>query len=350
MAGAELPTIRTWWYGRSLSIYERLSLTSFLQHGHPVELWCYEELDAPEGVQLEDASGILPREAVFSFAEGPAKGSYMAAADVFRFALLERVGGIWADLDVLCLRPFDDLPPDWVPKHVNFALLGLSAGNPISRRVLGELERIGQNAKLGDAGIIYNQALAEHPGDHSLVPGRQFFPFSWEEAWMVADPNEADRCRDRLSDAYCLHWWGSAISAGIGLPATQLPPRGSYLFEMGTEIFGTDALPAADAKAAEVWCRNFRELHELKARRARPLRYLLRIDTGGVAPDARSLAVRALRHIERWPLGNFLIRALRTLAFRRLASSRDPGEPAARMGAADHAPVRESGAPRRSRT
>jgi hypothetical protein len=349
MAGAELPTIRTWWHGRPLSIYEKLSLASFLHHGHPVELWCYEELDAPEGVQLLDASEILPRERVFPYPGGPAQGSYMAGSNIFRWALLDRVGGIWSDLDVLCLRPFVDLPEDWAYSG-NTAVVGLSAGNPISRRVLGELERIGRALEVGESGSVYRRAQAEYPLSHSIVSSRCFQPLGWEEAWMVVDPNEAERCRERVSEAYCLHWWGTAIELAIGLPLDQLPPHGSYLFELGTEIFGTDALPAADPKAAEVWCRNFRELHELKARRARPLRYLLRIDTGGVAPDARSLAVRALRHIERWPLGNFLIRALRTLAFRRLASSRDPGEPAARMGAADHAPVRESGAPRRSRT
>jgi hypothetical protein len=148
--------------------------------------------------------------------------------------------------------------------------VGLSAGNPISRRVRERLEEIAEGLRLGETATIFKEACAEYPDFCSLVPGPYFFPVGWEEAWMFIDPVEADLCRQRVEQAYCLHWWGSAIEHGVGLPLDQLPPAGSYLFSMAARYFGTDALPAVDAKAAEVWCRNFRSYVKLKELEATP--------------------------------------------------------------------------------
>ena len=66
--------VRTLWHGSPLTVFERLSLVSFLKLGHAVEVYAYGELDVPPGVTLCDAASVLPESDVFSYSDGPAKG------------------------------------------------------------------------------------------------------------------------------------------------------------------------------------------------------------------------------------------------------------------------------------
>src|SRR5690606_25820212 len=67
---ADSPTniVRTLWHGE-VSVYEELSLLSFLQHGHTVELYSYEPIAVPEGVKLCDAREILPEDQIFMYTQ-----------------------------------------------------------------------------------------------------------------------------------------------------------------------------------------------------------------------------------------------------------------------------------------
>jgi hypothetical protein len=92
------------WIGGTLGWIEQLSLRSFLAHGHPVRLFTYGPVGKiPEGVETRDGREILPLETI----EGNryANGSYALASNLFRYALLARNAGLWADIDVICVRP-----------------------------------------------------------------------------------------------------------------------------------------------------------------------------------------------------------------------------------------------------
>jgi hypothetical protein len=93
------------WIGSRLSTMERLSVQSFLSHGHPFHLYTYDGVDnPPAGTTLVDASSILPRERVFRWPAG--SGSYAAFSNYFRYHLLLQRGNWWVDVDTVCLRPF----------------------------------------------------------------------------------------------------------------------------------------------------------------------------------------------------------------------------------------------------
>src|SRR3982751_587646 len=100
--------IQMLWIGPRLSAMERLSIASFLAHGHPVRLYTYGDVDAiPAGVDHRDGREVLPAASVFTYADGFGKGSYAGFANMFRYKLLLDHGGIWCDTDVVCLKPFD---------------------------------------------------------------------------------------------------------------------------------------------------------------------------------------------------------------------------------------------------
>lgn len=101
---ATLDTVQGLWIGSALTTMERLSIASFLAHGHPFHLYTYDEIaNAPQGTTLRDAAEMVPRERIFRWPDKT--GSYAAFADYFRYHLLFRRGGWWADVDTVCLRP-----------------------------------------------------------------------------------------------------------------------------------------------------------------------------------------------------------------------------------------------------
>jgi hypothetical protein len=133
-----LPTIQMFWHGSPLSRVEQLSLASFCANGHPVDLYVYDDPGAlPAGVRVRDASEILPRSAIFVHRR---TGSLGLFADWFRYQLLFERGGIWADADVVCLRPFEYSKAEifaWQDeRYINNAVLGLPARHPLAKWLL----------------------------------------------------------------------------------------------------------------------------------------------------------------------------------------------------------------------
>ncbi|MBV9331621.1 MAG: glycosyltransferase [Alphaproteobacteria bacterium] len=139
------------WIGRELSKLEKLTLLSFLKHGHEFNLWVYDELDEPlpSGVTLRDAATILPRERIFLKSEadpsGVGRGSYGPFSDLFRYKLLHDEGGIWVDMDLTCLRAFDFAEP-YVFRAHQIGLIGnlikVPKGSELMRRTFEQADRI----------------------------------------------------------------------------------------------------------------------------------------------------------------------------------------------------------------
>lgn len=94
------------WIGGVLSRLERLCCSSFVRNGYEVKLWTYGPMSGvPPGVSVCDASEILPESRVFRYANG----SFAGFSDLFRYAVLARQGGLWADADMVCLLPASEL-------------------------------------------------------------------------------------------------------------------------------------------------------------------------------------------------------------------------------------------------
>lgn len=118
------------WIGPRLSLLERLTVQSFVDHGHEFRLWCYAALeeDLPEGAVLMDANDILEESRVFRYRKrnqfGHGKGSVSGFSDVFRYKLLHDLGGWWVDMDVTCLKPLDLSCPYYFRAHHELPLVG----------------------------------------------------------------------------------------------------------------------------------------------------------------------------------------------------------------------------------
>lgn len=96
------------WIGNKLGPLEKLTIHSFQDNGHEFHLWLYDDLPVPAGCVRRDANEIIPREEVFEYSANTIiQKSVAGFSDIFRFALLYKVGGWYVDMDVTCVKPFD---------------------------------------------------------------------------------------------------------------------------------------------------------------------------------------------------------------------------------------------------
>jgi hypothetical protein len=106
--------INFFWIGEYLNKNCVLTLKSFLDYDHDVHLWTYEKniLNIIDGVVIKDANEILNYSKVFSYkGKGDClKGTYGGFSDIFRYHLINNVGGWYCDTDVTCLKNFSDIP------------------------------------------------------------------------------------------------------------------------------------------------------------------------------------------------------------------------------------------------
>ena len=98
--------IQSLWIGSLLSNLEKLCIQSFLDHGHEFHLYTYADVDGiPAGATVKDGNEILPEADIFY--RGKAGNNPIGFSNWFRYALLHKLGGWWADMDTVCLKPFE---------------------------------------------------------------------------------------------------------------------------------------------------------------------------------------------------------------------------------------------------
>src|SRR5664279_4195583 len=136
--GATVPICNALWIGGNLGPIGAACLASFVRHDHRTVLHCYDPpRDVPKGVELADASAIVPSSQIIRHKES---GSYALFANLFRYELIRRGLGIWIDCDVYCLRRFafdSDYVYGWQGiNSVNNAVLGLPKESPVLEKLI----------------------------------------------------------------------------------------------------------------------------------------------------------------------------------------------------------------------
>ena len=96
------------WVGDKLSPQHVMSINSFLQNGFKYNLYTYDGVkNIPSGVNVLDGNVILPESKIWYYNKGFNKGSPSGFSNQFRFTLLNTLGGLWVDTDVVLLKDFN---------------------------------------------------------------------------------------------------------------------------------------------------------------------------------------------------------------------------------------------------
>ena len=219
------------WHGGPLPLYAWPCIRSFVDRGHAVRLYTYEPIEIPAGVLAADACTILPRDEVDRCR------SVEAFGDVFRYELLFREGGWWADVDVFCLA--DRLPEAryaWAeeePGVINGAILKFPPGEPIVAELAMKARALARQVKTwGAAGprLLSDVLRSFEPGERAGSTSA-FYPLHWLDAPQLLLPRSQPEIRRRTKDAMFLHLWASAFK-DIGIDVNAAPPAGSFMHEL----------------------------------------------------------------------------------------------------------------------
>jgi hypothetical protein len=230
----ELATIHMFWHGPPLTRIEKLCISSFVAHGHRVHLHVYEApAGIPKGVRLVDAAETLPARSLFRH---KGSGSLAPFADWFRYRLLAQQGGVWVDMDVVCLQPLTYGTTTlfgWMDgKTINNAVLGLPAGDPLAvwmaencenpnrflpydnfrtrrrklrRRLLQGNGR--DNIKWGEYGPQGLTRAIEHMNyAHAALPFWHFYPIHYDN-WHTVFDGTLPSNSSLISTSFALHLW-----------------------------------------------------------------------------------------------------------------------------------------------
>lgn len=194
--------IQTLWIGAELKPLHTACLNSFLIRGHKVDLYCYERVGGvPKGVNFKDASEILPSQSVFAYQKGPGKGSFSAFSNIFRYALLFERGGIWADTDIFCLKPFSFESRSYVfssetltsesERIVASCFIKTPPQTPLMRYCLDESLTKDKNLlEWGEIGPqLLHRAVSHFQLENFIVPTWSFCALGWDEPELILDPD-----------------------------------------------------------------------------------------------------------------------------------------------------------------
>jgi Glycosyltransferase sugar-binding region containing DXD motif len=201
------------WIGPELSVMEQLSIKSFLYHGHPYHLYIYEDVrNIPAGTVMKDANTILPASMIFQYTR---EKSYAGFANFFRYKLLLDKGGWWADMDTVCLKPFDfeaayvfSSEPLYVhgPDVLNSGIIKTPAGSAIMAYTWQVCQsKNPAELRWGETGPQLMQAAVQKFALESYIkPSTVFCPFNWIEWENVL---KADMTWDFDPATHAVHLW-----------------------------------------------------------------------------------------------------------------------------------------------
>jgi hypothetical protein len=234
--------IQSLWIGGQLSNVERLCIKSFLDNGHDFHLYAYEEIhNAPEGTQIHDARSIITEDAIFTYKEGWAKGSVSGFADLFRLLLIQKNGGWWVDMDIICLKKFD-LQADTVFCSSDETGYGSLVNNCVFKApkdslfityCLAQIAAIDlKTMSFGMAGpFLFQKAVKELALEDLVVPFEYFNPITWRNVGdvILGKMSLKKKIKESLrpilkpktlqgrritADSYAVHFWNEVWKAG----------------------------------------------------------------------------------------------------------------------------------------
>jgi hypothetical protein len=245
-----------------------LSIHSFLEHGHEVHLFVYEDVEGvPEGTVVRPAEEVLPVGEIFRYRAGRGRGSPSAFSNYFRYKLLLERGGWWSDLDMVCLQPLE-FPEEHVLGYERSPGGGTLVGTGIVKAPIGSAlmeycwraSREVDRSRLvwGDIG----PRLMTRAIEPTAVPARMlapdvFFPIDFWQVWRLVQDRQIPE------GAHAIHLWHS------GWRPQWLDPDSVYhpacIYELLKRRYGV-ASPAGGPKGPSRRAAAMHRLRQLKAR------------------------------------------------------------------------------------
>ena len=141
--------------------------------------------------------------------------------DLLRYEILNRLGGLYADMDMECLKPLDSLfKTDFVcgiesnENIIGSALVGCLAGHPALQEVIRHIQtsfkkkcptRVLEHLEVSGP-FIFDGILKKY--NIKPMPQEYFYPIGWNEY------DKYDQLKNQFPNSYTKHWWRSCVAGG----------------------------------------------------------------------------------------------------------------------------------------
>lgn len=149
-------------------------------------------------------------------------GHTVIASDIVRYESLKRFGGLYADMDMECLKNITPLLQgknficglEGNPSIAGSALLGCVVGHPVVIEMLNYINKALKNkiptGVFEHLDICGPQILDKFIKKYSITPLPQkfFYPIGWNEYDKYTQLN------NDFPEAYTKHWWKGALQTG----------------------------------------------------------------------------------------------------------------------------------------
>jgi hypothetical protein len=192
-----------------------MSMVSFIRNGHTYNLYTYHDLEnVPAGVNIKDANEIVPESEIFRSLDSQGKpGGLGAFSDYFRYNLVYKVEGFWADMDCICIKPWD-----WEEEYVfssenthrgeqesNAGAIKVPVGSKIIEDCLKHFDKYEDKTQIpwGKVGPVLLRNHIKEYGLQSYVKSwKTFCPINWWEIHTCFTDNNLFQLTDEV---YCIH-------------------------------------------------------------------------------------------------------------------------------------------------
>ena len=202
------------WIGSSLSIMEQACINSFLEKDTAFVLYVYKNLEnVPVGTIIKDAHSVVPYSEYKQY-DNP---SYFS--NLFRYKRLYELGGIWVDMDLMCLGSLLQIfkASEYIfsselknnEQHTNAGIIGCPAKSQVMLDCYNEVKRTTGNIKHGQLGPkLLKKHVTIHQLDHYVYPYYVFCYYSFREVDKIFKQN----C-SLEDDILCIHLWNNVLTS-----------------------------------------------------------------------------------------------------------------------------------------
>ncbi len=216
-----------------------MGMRSFVERGHFVELFTYDPAIAvPEWILRRDANEIWPTDHVLSYRNGISRGGFALHANLFRYAMLHRLGGWWIDQDVILLRP--ELPAQDIffslesvdPMLATNSVLKFPAGHPLLLDCVARCVAADESPLYGEtAAVLFTEMLSKYRIACHGRPMDTTYPLSTLDVPAMFDPAQCDQLHSRCENATFVHLFNEKWRRA-GIPDDLGPPAGSFIDDL----------------------------------------------------------------------------------------------------------------------
>ena len=98
--------VNGYWHKGELDSLSKFCINTWIKNGFEFHLWTYDLSLKSDSITIKNANTIVDESEYFTYDGGHTVNTPVAFSNLFRAELLYKLGGLYVDLDLLCIKPY----------------------------------------------------------------------------------------------------------------------------------------------------------------------------------------------------------------------------------------------------